>query len=102
MDGGTVSHRLLDIYRAEARKTPMRATRQSELPRLVVKWGRIRHNEPDMVFCWGEGCHKADGALLDYYLFIATPGNGKTLAEELHERGYDLRTLRFSIEKRKP
>lgn len=86
---------------------------------LLARWGKLRHASPDLVFAWGHGVPKCDASLL-YGVFGAkqvriafndedrkkSGGRSyyfdKTLAEELTERGYDITTLRFSIERKKP
>ena len=64
----------------------------------------------DMVFGNGSECCRSDRALLNYLtcsprLELNLEGNypkfGKSLMEELVDRGYDLSTLKFSIRKKK-
>lgn len=58
--------------------------------RLCAYWIEKEH---DLFFNWGDGCSKADAHLLE--------GNGYflKLAMELKKRGYNLETLRFTIDK---
>lgn len=72
---------------------------------LELKWGKLRHDHPDILVIWGEGCAKADSRLLlsaltsrtyDPGTYNASPG----LIEELKTRGYDIETIRFSIKKK--
>lgn len=69
-------------------------------PELRVEW---RKRDPDggrgnALYYFGNA---PTGGLLAYVLERMRVHDGKTLAEELAERGYDLSTLRFSIRKRK-
>lgn len=88
--------------------------------RLSVRWSRAQehgvsrmNNEVgDVVYEWGPGCKKADGAYLHWALGcermqFAFGADKRTpyeyvpsLLAELHARGYDLTTLKFSIKKR--
>jgi hypothetical protein len=83
---------------------------------LKIAWGKLPHDDPDLVFCWGAGCSKRDGNLL-HYIFSGKRqrmvyGEDREKAggfpvvfdpsalEELEARGYDLTTLKFSIQKK--
>ena len=87
--------------------------------RLSVRWSKAREHGVsrlngemgDVLYEWGDGCGKNDGGLLHYHLGVGRLEHsfdndsvkyvvGKSLLEELHDRGYDLRTLKFSIKKR--
>lgn len=86
---------------------------------LAVKFGKPgRWNRtPDVVYCWGPGVHHGDGSLLYYFFgvdrmemnyeasynasFYERIKYAPSLLKELEARGYDLTTLRFSIEKKK-
>jgi hypothetical protein len=73
---------------------------------LKVQWGKLPNEFcPDLTFSWGKGCHKADVNLLYYHLtgkrfwpgsYEHDPG----LVEELEKRGYDITTLKFTIQKK--
>jgi hypothetical protein len=66
--------------------------------RLAARWDR---REKDFLFQRGEGVDRADGHLLYNSLgHVKTIGGQRTLLEELEARGYDMTTLRFSIDKR--
>lgn len=75
---------------------------------LMMRWGKMPHDAPDMCFSWGAGCSKRDGALLHWLL--ASPRKDyryedgvvfePSFLEELAARGYDLTTLRFSVRKK--
>jgi len=60
--------------------------------------------ERDNGWAWGEGTTKADANLVGWLLFgkeMDLCGTGhSTLIAELERRGYDPKTLRFSIRKR--
>lgn len=73
---------------------------------LKSQWGKIGDDCPDLCYAWGEGVSPADARLLDYAF------TGKryspihlrfddSFIDELKARGYDITTLKFSIEKLK-
>lgn len=89
-----------------AKKRPPRGP-TSKPGQLKVKWGKLPGDAPDVCVSWGEGCSGRDGNLLLSYLCTQRPRYGSTemypsLVDELKSRGYDITTLRFSIEKKKP
>lgn len=61
---------------------------------LAARWSR---RERDVEFVYPSS---PDGHLLHNAFNYAKMTNGKTLIEELKARGYDLTTLRFSIERK--
>lgn len=72
---------------------------------LKAQWGKLKYDRPDLCYVWGEGVPKCDASLLDYALTGKrhhpmddswSPG----LIEELEKRGYDITTLKFSIQKK--
>lgn len=83
---------------------------------LKAQWGRLPHDDPDLCYAWGEGVSKCDGSLLHSifgckrqravygeerernhgYPVVFDP----SFIEELQARGYDITTLRFSIQKK--
>lgn len=85
---------------------------------LLVYYGKLPHSDPDICYAWGGGgASKQDGNFLSYVLgsprckpavsevevrragrrgFVFEP----SVLEELEARGYDLTTLRFSIQKK--
>lgn len=64
---------------------------------LVAWWNK---RERDLSIAWDR--FPPDGHMLFGVLdFIAGP-SGKTFRQELEDRGYDITTLRFSIERKKP
>lgn len=70
---------------------------------LVAWWGKIKGESPDICFHWDK--HVADGHLLHYFLTrpdVDRHGNVmKSFIEELESRGYDITTLKFSIQRKK-
>lgn len=76
---------------------------------LRVYWGKLPHNDPDVCLAWqGNGNMRQDTALLHKVLCARRPNPHvhpifsemePSLIEELKLRGYDITTLRFSIQK---
>lgn len=57
---------------------------------------------PDLVYAYGGGgTRKADGIVLSMAFEQIEVLDGKTLRQLLEERGYDIKTLRFTV-RRKP
>ena len=65
----------------------------------------MKYSAPDLCYAWGEGVPSCDARLLDSALTgkrhhpvgdIWDPG----FLEELEKRGYDLTTLKFSVQKK--
>lgn len=79
---------------------------------LRMYWGREPHDSPDVMLAWqGDRMMKRDTSLLHFHLCSRHPDpHAKpifskmepSLIEELEARGYDLKTLKFSIMKKKP
>jgi hypothetical protein len=85
---------------------------------LRVYYGRADGDLPDVCFAWGGGgANKCDSNLLHYALAskrlelvygdeakkLGVPWRfGPSLIEELTARGYDISTLKFSIELKQP
>lgn len=62
---------------------------------------------PDVVYIWGAGCSGADARLLHYVIgspranpYTKPLSFDPSMLDELVHRGYDLTTLKFSIQKR--
>lgn len=70
---------------------------------LVARYGKTdRGAEPSICYAWGgQGADSSDARILQNAIEDANVFAGKTLAEELEARGYDIATLKFSIEKKK-
>jgi hypothetical protein len=74
---------------------------------LRMYWGRVDGDSPDVCYMWGGGgANKCDAALLHYHLGTKQLNWKKeiepSLIEELEKRGYDISTLKFSIEMKRP
>ena len=81
-----------------------------ETPRtLEASWGCDSAGEtPDIVVCWGEGCRKGDAGFLANALtgqrYLPSLMEDRryevapSIVAELTKRGYDIKTLRFSIQ----
>ncbi len=77
---------------------------------LRIYWGRLPHENPDIVFAWqGDASMRRDTSLLHYMMASKHPDPHvkpifskmrPSLFEELDARGYDLTTLKFSIMKK--
>ncbi len=75
---------------------------------LKVQWGKVEDSDPDLVFAGGEGVPREDRHLmhsaLDNVRWMG-PLHDKwafepSILEELEARGYDITTLKISIEKK--
>ncbi|PZR54615.1 MAG: hypothetical protein DI537_54855 [Stutzerimonas stutzeri] len=73
---------------------------------LKLGWGREdRHDSVGIMAAWGEGCPRADGTFLFSLNQPTYDYKGDTVPaflKELDARGYDLSTLKFSIQKKVP
>jgi len=77
---------------------------------LRVYWGKLPHDSPDVIYSWqGDRSMRRDSALLHHYFGSQHPDPftkpifskmNPSLIEELEMRGYDITTLRFSIQKK--
>lgn len=69
---------------------------------LKAAYGRV-DGELDLGYAWGgSGAEKSDSRILMRALEENNVYDGKSLRQELEERGYDITTLRFSIQKKAP
>ncbi|MEP3668225.1 MAG: hypothetical protein ABJN42_15985 [Roseibium sp.] len=75
----------------------------AKLGQLLVKWGRPDPGEPaDLIYANGAGgAARADAAMASHYFEGIRDVDGKTFKQELEERGYDITTLKFSIQQKK-
>lgn len=65
---------------------------------LKVGWSK---QEQDIVFAWGgQGADKSDAGLLNVMLTSTPKCFDKSIQDELIARGYDITTIRFSIQKK--
>lgn len=77
---------------------------------LRVYWGKLPHDSPDIIYEWkGDISMRRDSNLLSCFFgsqrpdLFTQPMFSKmlpSLIEELEARGYDITTLRFSIQKK--
>lgn len=92
--------------------------RDAKPGQLICYYGKLPHNNPDLCFAWGgEGANKRDANLLTYMFSSKRLRHAisdedrklsggerflfdKSLFEELEDRGYDMTTLKFSIQKK--
>lgn len=67
---------------------------------LRAGWGRPGKGQtPDLCYAWGgAGSQSPDARVLCNILEEAPTSSGRSLREELEARGYDITTLKFSIE----
>ncbi len=77
----------------------MRRAPKAKSGELKMAWGKSAGENSDHHFAWGGGgASKSDANLLSCFFFNTKLGD-KTLIEELKDRGYDLTTIKFSIQK---
>lgn len=78
---------------------------------LVMRWGKIPGDNPDMCYAWGDGCSKSDCGLLHNAIACEKPDPSvhplfskmlPSLLAELEARGYDLTTFNLSVRKKSP
>ena len=86
----------------------MRATRRKAKPgEVLVFYGRLPGDEPDLIFCWGAGeSMKRRSNIVHYSLTSKRPEIdretmkikfGPSFIEELEAAGFDTKTIQFSI-----
>jgi len=76
-------------------------------PKLIFKFGKL-HSEWDFIAAGGPGTYSADRNLLLYMFTCSHPRYDhmgkmtmeKSFLDELEGRGYDTKTIKFSIEKK--
>lgn len=90
---------------------------QAKPGELKAQWGKAEtYEDPDLCYAWGAGIRTCDGRLLHSALtqkwsrtnYDAPLGSPRfmwsvydpSFVEELESRGYDLTTLKFSIQKK--
>lgn len=97
-------------------KTKRYRRRHAKPGQLLIYYGKLPHNDPDVVFAWGgDGANKCDANYLTYALcgkrqrMVFGEEREKagypvtfdpSVIEELTARGYDITTIRFSIMKK--
>jgi hypothetical protein len=64
-----------------------------------ISWGRVeRVAAPSLIYSHGgEGASRPDGHMMSYIFEGEKNEYGRTLAQDLVYRGYDISTLKFSI-----
>lgn len=68
---------------------------------LKAAYGKNDSGDADLQYAWGgKGVGKWDAHLLAYALQGTAVHEGRTLVQELEERGFDVTTLKFSIRKK--
>lgn len=74
---------------------------------LKMQYGKLPYDSPDICMTWGDGCSKRDGNYLYWMLCCKRQvfKDGKmefdpSFIEELEARGYDVTTIKFSIQKK--
>jgi len=65
---------------------------------LDARYGKPHFDAPDLLYTNGAGTVCADARMLSKAFEAVAVHNGNTLRQELESRGYDITTLRFSIE----
>lgn len=98
-----------------AKRYPQRHAKPGQ---LLVYYGKLPHSDPDICYAWGgDGASKYDGNFLSHVLGsprckpavsedeVRRAGRRGyvfecSILEELDARGYDLATLKFSIQKK--
>lgn len=64
---------------------------------LKASYGCL-YGEEAIIYCYGGGgAQRCDGRILAHFFETAKCNGGKTLTEELTDRGYDMSTFKFSI-----
>lgn len=85
----------------------MKGTPTARDGQLKAQYGKVPHERSqDIVYAWGAGCPKSDMHLIHNMLtaqrYSVLDGEwDKSPLDELIDRGYDITTLKFSIEKKK-
>ena len=81
--------------------------RNTKPGQLQAYYGKLPHDEPDLILANGEGVPRCDRAYLyvvfgsDRYGYKGIRGDKElSFFEELKARGYDMDTFRFSIQKK--
>lgn len=67
---------------------------------VKVAFGKEPGNSPDLLYCYGgHGAKKGDSLTVLHFFAEIKNDEGKSMLQELQERGYDLTTLKFSVQK---
>lgn len=81
--------------RRKRRKPPLRM-KDGE---LSASFGYLPDHGDTIYYTNGAGCHSADSRVLAYAVEDAVVHDGKSLRKLLEDRGYDMKTFRFTIQK---
>ena len=67
-----------------------------------ISWGRVdRGDYLSLIYSHGgAGASRPDGRMISYIFEGVKNEDGRTLAQELEYRGYDISTLKFSIKQK--
>lgn len=73
---------------------------------IKAQWGKLADSYPDLCYVWGKGTSRADARLLHNMLSLKpymplTKEFCPSFLEELDARGYDITTLKISVEKKR-
>lgn len=67
---------------------------------LKIAYGKSE-GDIDLFYCHGgEGASKRDSRMLSHFIEGTTYFEGRNLRQELEYRGYDITTLKFSIQRK--
>lgn len=84
----------------------MSGTPRARNGQIKAQWGKLANHEPGIVYARGDGTSRSDSHLL--HNLISSPRFyplskewDKSFVEELDARGYDIKTLKISVEKKK-
>ncbi len=86
----------------------MRRPKPAKPGELKAQWGKLPHNDPDICYLWGGGgAASGDGHLLHGMFSGYGHRKGDSgivehdgFLKELEARGYDLTTLKFSVQQK--
>lgn len=66
---------------------------------LKIAYGKERGCNPDLYYCHGgDGAHKCDSRMLSHFIEGVTYFDDRNLRQELEHRGYDITTLKLTIQ----
>lgn len=73
---------------------------------LKAQWGKLADSDYDLCYVWGKGASRADAHLLHSALTLKpymplTKEFAPSFLEELEARGYNVTTLKISVEKKR-
>lgn len=68
---------------------------------LKVQYGQEYGNHPELFYCWGTNIPKSHTYMVMSYFNNVKDNNNKTFLQELEDLGYDISTLKFTIQKKK-